>query len=246
MLVRIVICSLATTSTLAAMLSPGAAYASGKRQHIPLIHTEARSFQPPDPCRAHCGSVFAGQLPGEGLRSEKGGRFSGTGLGRIAGVGNGLAGKIDKIASNPNGGGGFGNFGGVVHEAGNVVSGSSTAGFGSGFGSLSNRSPGNAGALGNVAGNQSGTGCGSSLGSGLNSGFGNVVACVAQGVGNVAGGGSGAGAPGGIIGTGNVTGPGNLSGGGWGGGSCGGWIGCTGDPLGILGASGGDPIAGTP
>jgi hypothetical protein len=57
--VRIVICALTIASALAAMLSPGAAHASGKGQHIPFVHADARSFQPPDPCKAHCDALVA-------------------------------------------------------------------------------------------------------------------------------------------------------------------------------------------
>jgi len=55
------IATLAVVAALAAMSSSGAANASGKRQHIPFIHTQARSFEPPDPCKGHCG-VFAGRF----------------------------------------------------------------------------------------------------------------------------------------------------------------------------------------
>ena len=57
MLIRIAAFVLAIVAALAAISSPVTAYASGKRQHIPLTHAGARSFQPPDPCKRHCGTI---------------------------------------------------------------------------------------------------------------------------------------------------------------------------------------------
>jgi len=60
MSVRIITCALAIVAALAAISSPGAAYAA--RKHNPFIHAGAGSFEPPDPCKARCGGAFAGRF----------------------------------------------------------------------------------------------------------------------------------------------------------------------------------------
>jgi hypothetical protein len=62
MVFRIATCILAIVAALTAMSLPGAAYASGKRQQIPFVHADARGFEPPDPCKGHCGGLFAGRF----------------------------------------------------------------------------------------------------------------------------------------------------------------------------------------
>jgi hypothetical protein len=60
MSLRIVTCALAIVAALAGAASPGAAYAA--RKHFPFIHAGTGGFEPPDPCRARCGGLFAGWL----------------------------------------------------------------------------------------------------------------------------------------------------------------------------------------